>query len=262
MRLWSGPGGELIVDDAGANGRVNLFDADGDFIETVRLEPMPDFPRVFLDGVFEDGSWLAMGARGGGRLSENLEPGTIIRSEFAYFLYDRGHGVQALLHLSGRQRFVHRWGTSTHFPYVPFTAEPLLLAGRYLYVLPEQQPMMQVLDKAGTVIRTIRWEPDHVRHARDLWEEYRDESLASIVDDDNRARYAHFYDQDLPLPELVPAYSLILQDVNGNLWLERYRVSENEVGHYDVIDQDCRWLGTVAAPSLFNMLFLKVFSLF
>jgi len=97
-----------------------------------------------------------------------------------------------------------------------------------------ERPQVEVRDLDGEALALWRWTPDHVRPTAEIWGRYRTESLAS-TDEETRARYEHYYDQDPPRPEVVPTYQEMLTDAAGNLWLERFRLPWDEAWLWDVV---------------------------
>jgi hypothetical protein len=51
-----------------------------------------------------------------------------------------------------------------------------------------------------------------------------------------------------PLPETMPAYRSLLADLEGNLWVQEFRLSE-EAPEWSVFDSEGRYLGLVEIPA-------------
>jgi hypothetical protein len=60
--------------------------------------------------------------------------------------------------------------------------------------------------------------------------------------------------ESIPPPETVPPYDALLTDVEGNLWVERYRRPSEAQHAWTVFDNDGTMLGTVDVPGGFSPL--------
>lgn len=246
IRLWLDPEGRLLTTDY-SNGRINVFDAEGTYLTQVVVEGADVAPRLSLWGVFGDGSWLTRGVVGSGRLGG--DPGTIIEMERVNFRAVEGEPVTELARAATRPRVVNRYGDITHYPFVPLAPEPLFqTSGEHLLVWEGPDPSLGVIDLEGRSTARFTWTPGHQRSVDAVWERYASEALETISDAEQRARYAHLYRRDLPLPERTPAYREMLADPDGNVWLERFRLPWESARTWDVLAADGRWLGTVATP--------------
>jgi hypothetical protein len=245
MRLWAGPRGTIVATD-NSNTRVNTFRSNGEFLSSARIEPVPGgSPPNILDG-FGDGTWLAV--RGAGVLSGAA--GEIIQGSRQYFRYTSdGRPADSLLEVQAPPRYVHNYGDVTHFPFIPLSAEASTAAGRlWLYVGDGYAHQIERRRLDGTLNSYIRWPETDRRPSREVYDRYREESLAEARDQMQRRLYSHYYELDLPIPEYLPAYQGLLVDDEGNLWVEGYRLPWENQPLWQVFDPDGRWLGTVETP--------------
>jgi hypothetical protein len=243
VRFWRLQDGTLLGYDGG-NLRVHVFDSTFAYQRTVRIESTREGLRAFLQGVFGDGSWQMLA------LVPELknEPGTYLRSaqQFVRFNAD-GTPDTTLRRVEGRTRFVHQFGSITHFPYVPFTAEPFATAaGEQLWVVDGGGTELEQRSMKGDLVRVIRIQRDVPRTA-DVYARYVESSLATM-DSTRRAQYAHFYGLNHPMPDRIPAYQAMLVDATSHVWLERYRLPGDTMPSWDVVAPNGRWLGAVAVP--------------
>jgi hypothetical protein len=243
VRFWRLADGSLLGYDGG-NLRVHLFDSTFAYQRTVRIESTRDGLRAFLQGVFADGAWQMLA------LAPELknEPGTYLRSaqQFVRFNPD-GTPDTTLRRVEGRTRFVHQFGSITHFPFVPFTAEPLAAAGEHFWVVNGGASELEQRNLRGDLVRVVRLARD-IPRAADVYARYVELSLATM-DSTRRAQYEHFYGLNHPLPEHIPAYQAMLVDATSHVWLERYRLPGDTIPSWDVIAPNGRWLGAVSVPS-------------
>lgn len=242
------PDGSLAAYDGG-NLRLHYFDSSGTYLRTVRIASTAEGLRAFFQSLFGDGSWLTLA------LQPELrnEPGTYRRSAQQYVRFNAdGTPRTVLRHVEGRTRFVHQFGDIVHFPYVPFTAEPLAAAkDDDFYVVPNGKPELEVRDLEGRLARVVRLNLDLPRTA-DVYARFVEASLATM-DSAQRAQYAHYYGLSHPLPERIPAFQGMLVADDSHVWLERYRLPGDTVPRWEIVAPDGRWLGTVSAPPRFRL---------
>jgi hypothetical protein len=60
--------------------------------------------------------------------------------------------------------------------------------------------------------------------------------------------------QDMPVPDLMPAFAGLHVDVHGFLWVEEYRRPGDETPRFDILDPTGRWVGRVSLPPGFEIL--------
>lgn len=102
------------------------------------------------------------------------------------------------------------------------------------------------LDASGELARVLRWghEPPPVEERVDDLLRRRTEGASP-----ERRRSARRRIEQAPLPDRVPAYSQLVVDAGGRLWVERYRAwGYRGSTRWDVLDPDEGWLGTVRIP--------------
>jgi hypothetical protein len=247
LRIWRAPNGELLVNDSG-NDRLNIFDRSGNYLRGVRLAAAPNGPRVFFVDVFADGTWLTSAPDGGGRLDASVV-GPLAPMQFSYHRYaPSGEHMRRLFGATDRPRYVNEYGGSRHFPYIPLTPEPLF-AVRDTSVFFYRGPAAEIEQWSadGRQDGILRWESAEPRTVASVWDRYVAESLERMGEQ-QRAQYAHFYRQTLPLPTLVPAIEAMLVDADGYLWVRRYRLPWETVRRWDVLAPEGTWVSTVETP--------------
>jgi hypothetical protein len=242
MRMWRQPNREIVVVD---DKRVHVYSDSGDFRRTIRLEAVPGRRPPFLRDAFGDGTWLGLISVG----DFADAPGTVFNTTWRYYRYaSDGTPLGELAVADARPRFVNRIGQITNFPFIPFTAEPSVAAGDSTLVFGrgvDAEIERRALD--GTVRAIVRWtDPERPRTA-EIWERYKDHTLDEL--EERRVQYARFYEEDLPIPERVPAYGELIVDDVGNLWAQRHELPWDSVHTYDVFDRDDSWLGAVTMPA-------------
>ncbi len=83
-------------------------------------------------------------------------------------------------------------------------------------------------------------------------ERYREDVLSG-TSDPNRRQFWHRMFAEMPIPETMPAYSRILVDATGNLWVEEYRRPGDDQPRWTVFDPDGAMLGPVETPQGFRL---------
>jgi hypothetical protein len=246
------PAGQVLVSDT-FNARLNVIDTDNAYATQITLEGA-EGSRGGVIGLFSDGSLLHIGSDGDGRLRPD-NPGTIIRTRGRLRRYsEEGEPLEVLAYFDDRPRYVNEINGVTNFPYIPFTAEAQRAAvGETLWMTSGADPEVWGVDFDGNEVGRASWQlPDRIRSS-DVWERYVEESLAELSER-RYEQYRHLYQQELPIPEYVPAYQNMIADELGNLWLERYRLPWQTQPQWDVIDRDRGRLGTVETPPRFQVL--------
>ena len=252
LRIWRAPNGELLVNDSG-NDRINVFDSAGRYLRAVKLGAAPTSPRVFLTDVFADGTLLASAPEGGGRLNGDVV-GPLAAMRFSHLRYSpAGEYLGTIVDAIDRPRYVNEFQGSRHFPFIPLTPAPQLVA-RDSSVLLYRGPGAEIEQWAARGRReaTIRWRPGEPRAVTDVWDRYVEESL-DRMQPGQRAQYQHFYRQTLPLPTIVPSSEALLVDAERHLWVRRYRLPWETTQRWDVFSPDGRWVATIATPDRLNV---------
>jgi hypothetical protein len=178
--------------------------------------------------------------------------GQVIRSALRYVRYRDGMPVNDVATAEYRPQYVHEWNGQIARPFVPFTRAPLeAAAGGRLYLVPGGDPRVDVFAADGSAVERFILTGLTRRAVAEVWERWREEELADFEEGDRRARQAHFLNENLPLPEMVPAHDKLLVDDGGNLWLRRNQLPWETDKRWDVVDSSGRWLGTLTTPDSF-----------
>ncbi|NIR42843.1 MAG: hypothetical protein GWN99_03115 [Gemmatimonadetes bacterium] len=249
IRIW-GARRDVIVATDGFNNRVNFFRSTGEFVSSVRIEPIPSRTSPAIIDGFADGTWLAVG--GLGPLAG--APGQIIGGSLEYSRYNPdGRPADTLFELADPRRYVHSYGGVTHYPYLPFPARPSVAAGDYwLFVGDGTTHEIERRRLDGELNSLYRWPEGQRRRAADFYDRYREADIESTREE-RRPLIIHYYEQDLPLPEYLPAHQGLFVDDEGYLWVERYRLPWKSQPSWEIFDPDGRWLGDIQTPERFRI---------
>jgi hypothetical protein len=248
LRMWRLPGGELAVRDAPVS-RVNVFDSTGAFHRTVTLEMPDSAARPSAIGTFADGSYLAIAYE----TDSQKPPGQVSQPYAQYVRYDRnGRVLGTLLRVEMAPHMAHKLGNMMHFPYLPFTVEPLVVAdSQSVLLLRRGDPVIERYDLAGRLVARIALGPPRHQMTRDLYRRLADADIGSTNEAQQKQLWQDYYSQDLPLPDQAPAYQGLQVDETDHIWVERYRLPGETERVWDVIAPDGRWLGPVKLPGRF-----------
>ncbi|HSG82474.1 MAG TPA: hypothetical protein VLC48_09495, partial [Gemmatimonadota bacterium] len=138
-------------------------------------------------------------------------------------------------------------------PYLPLQTRPSVAAGDYwLYIGNGQAPMIERRRLDGSANSIYRWVEAARRPAAAHYERYREEDIAS-ASEGRRPLIAHYYREDLPLPEHLPVYQGLFVDDLGYLWVEQYRLPWEDPPQWEIFDPEGRWLGRVTTPRRFRL---------
>ena len=237
--------GNRIISDDGGNSRVLTFELNGRGTTSFRLDPSPSAARAFLVAPLGS-AMLGMAPLGGGLRGA---PGSMIQVTMQYAIYDTvGTRRRIIFEIPERPRIVHAYQGITHYPYVPLTAAPIVLAtDSVIYLIRGDAPEIEVWSPAGTLVRKLTWPAKRIPTA-DIWGKYRQAEMAAMTSDRDRTLYGHYYEMNLPLPKFIPVARGMLSDPAGNLWIERFRLPGEKIVLWDVVDARGRLLGTVTMP--------------
>jgi hypothetical protein len=219
--------------------RISIFDLDGVFGRTVRLEGGEN-EMVFPSGLFGDGSLLGLATlRDGG---ENLELGSF-RDLVEHRHYDRdGHLLSTLVVLPGSElvRAARPDGSAiTTGPRHGLTAWTVTGKGSFIYG-PADSYEIQEWSQDGELLKVARLEKERRETPAQEITNY-EESVAAM----NPQRRQLW--EAVPIAGRLPAYEQVLLDRTGNLWLLEYLLAE-EAPVWQVLDTQGVWLGEVAMP--------------
>jgi hypothetical protein len=246
--MWRLPDGELAVRDAPLP-RVNVFDTTGAFRRTVTLAPPDSAGWPAAVGAFGDGSYLVMAAEA----YQGTPPGKVRSSPAYYLRYDQnGQELRHLLRADMAPHMTHGLGGAFHFPYLPFTVDPVVATdSATVLLLRGGEPIIERYDLNGKLVERIAWGAPRHRVTPELYRRLAATEVAAATDPQQKRLWQHYYEQDLPRPELAPAYQGLYLDETRHVWIERYRLPGDAVRVWDVIAPDGRWLGPLTMPGRF-----------
>jgi hypothetical protein len=236
--------------------RLSVFGLDGALIGTVQLASTPDerHPIQFynlaglLNGELLVVPWaiMPMGQE---------EPGPYWDSA-AVYVYGVDGGVRREIGERYRtEMYVGTQGSSGR----PFGARTSVATdGSRMFMGTGESFEVREYDAGGSLTRIIRrqWEPRLVTPAAiDSLLEHMIRGVGATSRTDPRARGVMRALESAPLPDHMPAFSALLTDARGNLWVRQYGAEyEDGAREWSVFDREGSWLGDVTTPERFETL--------
>lgn len=236
--------------------RLSVFSLDGSLIRTVQLEPTPDerHPIQFynlagtLNGELVLVPWAIM------PLGQQ-EQGPYWDTAAVYVYGLDGSARREIGEPYRTEMYVGNQGSTGR----PFGARTSVATdGSRLIMGTGTAYEMREYDVGGTLARILRrgWDPRLVTPAAtDSLLEHTIRGVGAASRTDPRAQGLVRALESAPLPDQMPAFSALLTDTRGNLWVRCY-TPEYEDGTQDwsVFDQSGAWLGDVTTPARFQAL--------
>jgi hypothetical protein len=122
----------------------------------------------------------------------------------------------------------------------------LTTAGNNLYAGNQDVYEIRVINNLDSLTTLVRLDRENAPVTQEHIDRYKNARLANVHARDRAAREARL--DSLPFPETMPAYSTILVDTEGNLWVADHQPFGNEQPVWTVFDSTYRMLGTVETP--------------
>ncbi|HEX8321512.1 hypothetical protein [Longimicrobium sp.] len=232
--LVSFPGDSLAVLDAG-NGRFTIISPEGRVARSVSIRSVG--PGAVLVGVLKDGSFI-MGVHRPAAPREGVS-----RDSVAYVRFSREGSRMDTIHTGpGTTQFQRISGRRVSRITVPFAPAPSATAhGSHIYVGSTDAYQIRQYGEAGRLERIIR---------RDVPRRpFTQAHLDRFVESFPRLGEAL---QGMPRPPYLPAFSAMLTDADGNLWVQDYQELGSPGSTWAVFQQSGRLLGTVRLPDGFR----------
>jgi hypothetical protein len=261
--LWVLPGDSILVASSGG-GRFTLFAATGTLAAT-RFGP----PYIDPLGRFRDGAFLmARYANPGGATEPGFHRDTLLYAAYRAETMDDpesmreaagSFGLQAVVNwpvdtiaiVQGGERYRAVRGQGMTQEAVPFTPDVrTAVAGFEVFIGDGSTFRIDVRAHDGTLRRSIRLlEPNPPLAEADI-EAWKTMRRGWARNDDQRA-WAERIIAEMPFPDVKPAFSGLIVDSGGNLWVERYTLDRDNPSHWAVFDAEGRYLGDVETPAHF-----------
>jgi 6-bladed beta-propeller len=243
IRLLGSFRGDSVAVWDNANGRLTLFDAEGEFVRTQRVPPGDD-PRPRAFHVFDDGSVLGQVPRI--LDAGSLEAGQVLGDSVQLVRVDlegstqrpQGGALGPLWLWTGRNQI--RIPFTINSSFVVYDESVQLVTGSAFRVRVFEGGRLSEIYGVARDAREVSG--DDIEAYREFVEEYvpesqRNESLSAL-------RHPR-------RPTVLPAYSRLIVAAGGHVWAQIYSPDFSAPATWDVFDEARVWMGQVQTPAGF-----------
>lgn len=235
--------------------RLSTLTPSGEFVRSVQIAP----PQQFNTGLAIFGH--VIGKMSDGRIliqeSSSLSPSGpgLYRQAWEYVLQDTtGSMADTIGPLPGDQIMVKEYGGRPVFSNLPFLQKAFVRAGgdRLLYGDTESFEV-RIVDLSGRLLQVIRKSHRSQRLPREAYDIWVENQLDSVPNEQARRATAEYY-AELYQPWVLPAFSNVLFDRSGYLWVEEFHAPySRQPSTWNVFDQGGALLGTIQMPPRFTV---------
>lgn len=241
-------GGDSAVTYDWRGSRLSVFDPQGGFVRSIRLETGEgmSFPQPV--GLTEDRKLIANG--GVVFFSGSANPG-VNRDSTAVLVYDLDGALRDTLGVfPGDEAYVKTDGRSMSVRTLAFgkTLESAV-HGEHLYAGVTDRHEVGVWRTDGTLARLIRRVHDPMAVAPEDIRAYKEAQLALVEEqpEGTRARSREML-EEMPYPETFPAFETFEVDAERHLWVREQTRPGDDRSLWMVFDEEGRMLGQVELP--------------
>lgn len=233
--------------------RVSVFLADGTLVRTFTLERPRERAFPSYVGRLPDGSIAARATD----FSDGLEGSEtqVVRRPALFFVHGPdGAPRDSLASFPGQRRLVRRSGNAIQIRTLPFEPRPVAAVGEdRIYLGDGREHAIDVRSADGRLLRSLRVDREPEPVTDDLREAYVRDRLDRTEDEGARRSLRELYGE-MPFAERVPAYTDLLVDEVGNLWVEEPTLPGDSARTWTVFDTAGTLLGPVAMPPRFALM--------
>lgn len=230
----------------------SVFAPDGEFVRSFKLDGSQR--QHSFAGIFEDRSVLmhVFDHTYSGPVEDM--PEGIARTPMILYRYGLDHRlVSSIEGILYSDRFQARWGPwgmmSTEAPFGRITT--VNAGGTRVYVATGDRDEIAVYDRSGNIRMLIRrtLAPTYVTPAMIGHDRTRrlEEEEAHLAESGVTPRVRRMI-AELPYPEVLPSYGRTVLDAELALWVEEFRVNDDDPYEWSVFDDGGIWLGRVSLP--------------
>lgn len=224
--------------------RVSVFDAGGIFVRSYEFRFPSGSPQAI--GPFADGRWLSTT----NMVFSTGEMSGVRRDTAAYFVFSAdGTEHDSLFsfpsweyYMEGDERYV----VARSLPFSRGPQHAVFADGFWAGVTDRYEIGRYAPD--GTLELLLRRAHTHLPVTAEHVAAYRQEVLENL-DSDNRRRQFERMLAAMPIPETMPAFSRLLVDADGDLWVAAYEPPGAEATTWTVYDPGGRMRGALTLPA-------------
>jgi hypothetical protein len=248
------PGDSIVaVDWAGM--RFTLFGAEGGVGPMRRMLGLPAPPGSMHR--LSDGSWV-VGVSGWSstQFGPNPAPGVYRVEAPILRVSSDGESIDTLGMFPGNEAEIRTRGETILFGSARFAHQlEYEVANDEIYIGTGDRMQVDVYSSTGRHVRSVRAPEVDVRLTPAIDAAYRDFSRERIAESEREdPAAAERTVADMELPETMPAYSSLIVDDRGNLWVGEYRYDLAPARRYIVFDPEGRFITGVTVPPDFRVM--------
>lgn len=253
LSLYKFPGDSLLTFDGRGVNRVSIFKSDGELLRDFILESEGKFPLNNVSA-FSDGSLFVSTSYSSAL--DRKDHTTGLKRYPTPFLHYSSQGVliDTVAILPGLETFKFVEGDGyTLTSNFPFRHSPVSFV--YLdkaYIGSSDKFEILAFSKTGDLIRIIRLSGIDLTLTSKKINEAKQILLDLMDDPELKKRYTKYFSK-LPETQRKPAYSRLVIDVEGNLWVGEYLLGIVEPQNWWVFNQEGYWLGKIKTPGNYRV---------
>jgi len=230
--------------------RMSVFAPDGTFARSFMFAPLAGAAALPMPLGLTDNRRLVISERGfdTGETSTGL-----IRDSTYYLLLDlEGALIDTLGLFPGDEWYIKSESEAIYTATPPFArSSEAAVFGSGFYFGSGDSYEIAFYSADGTLNRLIRRATPNLPVTSKDIERYRQRTLERS--DPSRRQFWQNMFAEMPIPETMPAYSGIIVDAEGNLWIGEYRRPGDDQPRWNVFDPDGIMLGIVETPQRFRV---------
>lgn len=231
----------LVADDA--DGRISVFDPDGEFVRTERIDPGDEpLPRVF--DVFPDRSVLGQVPRV--LAAASLEDGQIVGDTVRLVRVDLEDGTRRPQATALGPLWLMTGGSMIPIPYTINSSFDIRSESVHLVAGPAFRVRVFQRGRLTEIYGVTRDERAVTQADIEVFRE----STREYVAESRLREYLSALDHPAR-PNVLPAYSRLLVASDGNTWAQVYSPNTLASAMWDVFGPEREWLGQVQTPAGF-----------
>jgi len=230
--IWRAEGDSLVIYDYTNAMRLSVFDAQGTFGRAFRLEPASTSIPLADDLIWRNTVVSRSGIYPPGVQADGLRRDSALYCTHAM----DGTVLDTLGRFPGSELYARNMGEGSSVAVArPYGRQPQSAAtADHWYFGSGDRYEIGGYNRSGALDRLIRRDVVNRPVTQDLLENLQLRRPGAL-----RA--------EISVPETMPAYGRLLGDVDGNLWVQEYRI-DDEPERWAVFDPDGRFLGIVQMP--------------
>jgi hypothetical protein len=229
--------------------RFSVFDPRGEFVRARTLRAGEGRILSQADGAFADGSLLMSPF-----MSLSFRPGTqVSRDTFALLRYPADRDAADTLGRFAGSQVVSvvgpedgGWAVRSTVPFGPETFRTP--RGDLVYVADSERFAVAVYGTDGTLRRVLRAAREPEALTPEEVARYKEEQLGRTEAGEDRAMTERLL-AATPFPQTKSAFTAMVVDAEGAVWLREHATSEDGPGRWTVFDTEGALLGTVETPA-------------